>query len=96
VKGAPLASGANQAVGHGQVQSAGLAPELSGDRSWNNFDRLPPGLFIAAAVQIAMVQAAQRNGELVADLPAQGARLSEAEMVGVQGALGGSLLRPPR
>jgi len=36
-------------------------------------------------VQFAMVDAAYRNGELVADLAAQCTRLGEAQMVGIGG-----------
>jgi hypothetical protein len=60
-----------------------LAPELSADCSWIDFDRFPPSLLIAPAVQLAVMQVAQRNRELVTDLAAQGPRLSEPKMVGI-------------
>ena len=43
----------------------------------------PPGSFIAAAVDLAMVPAAQRNNEFIADLPAERPALRKAKMMGI-------------
>ena len=43
----------------------------------------PPGRFIAAAVYVAMVPAAQWDGELVADLSTECSALRKAEMMGI-------------
>ena len=45
----------------------------------------PPRGLIAATVHVAMVAAAERDGELVADLSAQRAALGEAQVMGVTG-----------
>ena len=50
-----------------------------------NVDQRPPCFLVHLAVQLAVVNAAQRDSELVADLAAKGARLHEAEMVGIAG-----------
>ena len=44
---------------------------------------MPPGRFIAAVVKLAMVGAAQGNGELVSDLPRHRSGLGEADMMGI-------------
>ena len=46
---------------------------------------MPPGAFIAGVVKLAMVVTAERNGKLVADLPAERLWLGEADVVGVGG-----------
>ena len=46
---------------------------------------LPPSGFVADAVHLAMVSAAQRDGELIADLAPERPALGEAQVVGVQG-----------
>jgi 7-keto-8-aminopelargonate synthetase-like enzyme len=43
----------------------------------------PPHLLIAAAMDLAMMRAAQRHRELIAHLAAERARLHEAEVMGV-------------
>ena len=45
---------------------------------------LPPCEFVAALVELAMVSAAQRHGEFVADFAAQRALLRELKMVRVR------------
>lgn len=62
-----------------------LLPKPSGDFQSVDFSLLPPSQFITGLVQLAMVAAAERHGELVADLRADGARLRKAEVVGVAG-----------
>jgi hypothetical protein len=46
--------------------------------------RLPPCGLVSAAVQGSMVGAAQRNCKLIADTPAEGARLGKTEMMSVR------------
>ena len=46
---------------------------------------LPPLSFVTGAVDLAVVSAAERYGELVADLEAETAYLREAQMMGVAG-----------
>jgi hypothetical protein len=43
----------------------------------------PPGAFVAAPMEFAMMQPANRNGELVADLPPHRSLLGKLEVVGV-------------
>jgi hypothetical protein len=50
--------------------------------------RFPPQRLIARAVELAVVQAAQRNGEFVADLAPEGEPLAEAHVVRLEGADG--------
>jgi hypothetical protein len=45
----------------------------------------PPGGFIAAAVDLAVVAAAQRDSELVADLAAECSALGKAQVVWIRG-----------
>ena len=46
---------------------------------------MPPGTFVANAVDGAMMAAAERHRELIADLTAERPRLHEAQMMGVAG-----------
>jgi hypothetical protein len=48
-----------------------LLPQALGDRERRDLEALPPGQFIARLMQLPMVAAAQRHGELDADLHAQ-------------------------
>ena len=50
-----------------------------------NVDQRPPCFLVDLAVQLAVVDPAKRDGELVADLATEGARLHKAEMVGIAG-----------
>ena len=45
----------------------------------------PPGRFITAAMDLAVMSPAQRNRKLVADLPAKRRRLGKAQMVSIGG-----------
>ena len=58
-----------------------LLPELQGERHRVDLDRMPPSGLVALSVKLAMVDTTERNRELIADLAAEGARLSKAEMV---------------
>ena len=62
----------------------GVQPQdASGNRRINS-SLLPPRGFIAAAVNLAMMTAAHRNCELVADLPPECPALHETEVVSVR------------
>ena len=60
-------------------------PEREGDRHGIEVDPGPPRDLIAVAMQLAMMQAAQGNRELVADLAPERARLGKAQMVRLGG-----------
>ena len=61
----------------------GLYPEGASSAGRINASIFPPCDFIARAMGLAMMAAAQRYGELVTDLAAERAVLGEAQMVGV-------------
>ena len=50
-------------------------PQLSGHFQGIDFVVLPPGDFVASLMELAMMAAAERHGELVADFHADSARL---------------------
>jgi hypothetical protein len=60
-----------------------LAPEPLSNRHRLDFCGLPPRLFIAAPMQIPVVDAAQRHGELVTDFAPKGARLPKPDVMGI-------------
>ncbi len=62
-----------------------LQPERAGVHDGIDTGFLPPRSLIATAVDLAVVTAAQRHCELVADLAAERAELREAQVVGVAG-----------
>src|SRR5215469_14808183 len=45
---------------------------------------VPPGAFVAAAMELAVVQPANWNGELVADLPPHRSLLGKFEVMGIR------------
>ena len=55
----------------------GFKPERACNRNWIYSHLPPPRVFIAAAMDLAMVHATQRHRELVADLAAERMRLRE-------------------
>ena len=61
-------------------------PEGAGCNGRIDFGLAPPCHFIAAAVHFAMMAAAQRHGEFVADPAPERARLREAQMMRIGGA----------
>src|SRR5256885_289160 len=63
----------------------GRLPELSGNLDRVDPSRFPPQRLIARAVELAVVQAAQRNGEFVAYLAPEGELLGEAHVVRLGG-----------
>ena len=60
-----------------------LAPEFVSDAHRIDAELCPPSNFVSGAVQLAMMGAAERNGELVAHLLAQACWLRKAQVVGV-------------
>src|ERR1700723_3666629 len=63
----------------------GRQPQFSRGLRWINSGIAPLRGFIAVAVEFAMIAAAERDGELVADLSAKCPALGEAQVVGVAG-----------
>jgi hypothetical protein len=64
---------------------ARLRPQRRGDEVRIDAAPAPPGGFTAAAVDLAMVNAADRHRELVADFAAERPRLRKPQMMGVGG-----------
>ena len=62
----------------------GFEPQRSGAACRIDSSRLPPGRFVAAAVNFAMVTSTQGNRELVADLPAKGAALRKSQVMRIR------------
>ena len=60
-----------------------MLPEPMCGRQWIDVDARPPGGFVTAAMNLIMVDAAKRDGELIAHPAAESTRLSKAEMVGL-------------
>ena len=52
-------------------------PEPLGDLEWLNLEVFPPNDFVAGLMQLPMMTAAERDGELVADLETNGPRLGK-------------------
>ena len=61
----------------------GLIPKPIGDFQRVDVKVLPPGDFVAALMELAVMAATQWDGELVADFEAQGSRLGKPQMVGI-------------
>ena len=63
-----------------------MRPRPKGRRNGERIDSLlvPPGVFIAAPMEFAMMEPANRNGELVADLPPHRALLGKFDVMGVR------------
>ena len=62
-----------------------MLPEPMCGRQWIDVDARPPGDLVTAAMNFIMVDAAKRDGELIAHSAAESTRLSKAEMVGLAG-----------
>ena len=62
-----------------------LEPQAPGSGEWIDSGLAPPFGFIAIAVELTMMPAAQRDGELIADLAAKCTALREAQVVGIAG-----------
>src|SRR5215510_4342283 len=61
----------------------GLVPKILGDFERVDLAIGPPGFFIGTLVQLPVMAAAERHGELITDFEAQGARLRKAQMMRV-------------
>ena len=59
----------------------GLLPQPSGDLQGIDVEVVPPGCFIADLVQLAVMTAAEGNGELIADFQTDGTGLGIAQVV---------------
>src|SRR5450432_2569486 len=62
-----------------------LTPERQSDRDWIDFSLSPPCRLVATPMQFLMMEPADGNGELVADLASQSAGLGKAQMMGIGG-----------
>jgi hypothetical protein len=60
-----------------------LKPEPPRDGERLDGDFKPPNQFVAVAVELAMVSAAKRDGELVADLTSKRTGLCKAQVMGI-------------
>ena len=56
-------------------------PQLESDGHRVDLDGLPPGSLVGCSVEVAMMNATERDGKLIADPTAECSRLSEAEVV---------------
>ena len=56
-------------------------PKPLGDLQRLDLEVFPPGHFIACLMQLPVMTAAERDGELVADFEADGPRLSKAQVM---------------
>ena len=63
--------------------SAALLPEFLRDRERINAQVIPPGGLVAGVVELPMMGATERYGELIAHLLAHGTRLHEAKVMRV-------------
>ena len=64
----------------------GLEPQHASRSCGINPALLPPRDFIATVMDLTMVSAAERNGELITDLAAERRCLGKAQMMGIGGA----------
>ena len=62
---------------------AGVFPQFTGDLVWIDANRLPPSSLVAGAMDRAMMDPAERHGEFIAGLAAEGARLQVAQVMRV-------------
>jgi hypothetical protein len=62
-----------------------LSPEAVGDGEGVDAHVVPPSSFVAGVVKFAMMGAAERYGEFVADLASERFRLCEADVMRVGG-----------
>ena len=62
---------------------AGVLPQLLGDDDRVEIDRGPPSRLVSMPVEGAMMGAAERDCELIADPAAQSARLHKSQVMGV-------------
>ena len=63
----------------------GCLPKLFCDLNWCNLNVGPPRDLVAMAMQVAMMFAAQRHGEFVADLASERSGLGKFQMMRIAG-----------
>jgi len=63
--------------------NAGVFPQLAGDLDWIGAGRVLPRSLVAGAMDCAMMDPAERHGEFIAGLAAEGARLQVAQVMRV-------------
>ena len=63
----------------------GLVPKPVSVPDWLNAHVLPPSLFIADAVERAMMRSAEGNHPFVTDLAAEGPWLGKSQVMGMAG-----------
>ena len=63
----------------------GLFPETPGDWQRLDLEVVPPGYLVAGLMQLPVMTTAERNGELVADLEADGSGLGKPQMMRIAG-----------
>ena len=61
-----------------------LLPKFSGDFQSVDLVLLPPGGLVASLMELAMMTATERYGELIADLHADGAGLGKAQVMRIR------------
>src|SRR6516225_4595945 len=66
-----------------RIIEPGLSPELTSDLNGIDAGRLPPGPFVAGAMDRAVMRAAERDGEFVARFAAERPWLQVAKMMRV-------------
>jgi hypothetical protein len=64
-------------------QPPALPPQALSDRQWLDRAPIPPLALGAFHVEIVVVERTQGHGKLIADFPAEGARLRDAQVVGL-------------
>jgi hypothetical protein len=63
----------------------GLLPQVVRDRRRIDARNLPPGNFVAVAMELTMVAATEWDGELVADFAAERPALRESQVMSIAG-----------
>ena len=69
----------------GPILIAAVRPKCCGLVERLDLALLPPGLLIASRMKIPVMQRAEGDGELVGHLPAHGAGLRKAQVMGLGG-----------
>jgi hypothetical protein len=64
---------------------AGMLPELTGGLDGIDVSVLPPGFFVAGAMHLAVMRAAERDGKFIACFAAERARLHKSDVMRVRG-----------
>jgi hypothetical protein len=67
-----------------RIIEPGLSPQLTGDLDGVDTGRLPPGLFVAGAMNRAVMRAAEWDGEFITRFAAKRPRLQVAKMMRIR------------